>query len=107
MKESFVGMKVQEEMKFLRNELEMSVAPMSRLTKRAYLGLCPEKRRKMNLVHKGLKKMKISKLHQPFEAQEDTGIRFHRNFTSILRRDLQKISYERRAYESVDQKSLS
>ena len=46
MKESFVGMKVQEEMKVLRNELEMSVAPMSRLTKIAYLRLCPEKRRK-------------------------------------------------------------
>ena len=29
MKESFVEMKVQEEMKVLRNELEMSVAPMS------------------------------------------------------------------------------
>ena len=32
---------------------------------------------------------------------------FHRNFKSILRRDHQKISYERRAYESVDEKSLS
>ena len=30
MKESFVEMKVQEEMKVLRNESEMSVAPMSR-----------------------------------------------------------------------------
>ena len=47
MKESFVGMKVQEEMKVLKNELEMSVAPISRLTKRAYLRLCPEKRRKI------------------------------------------------------------
>ena len=28
---------------------------MSRQTKRAYLRLCPEKRRKKNLVHKGLK----------------------------------------------------
>ena len=33
----------------------MSVAPMSRKTKRAYLRLCPEKRRKKNLVHKGLR----------------------------------------------------
>ena len=66
MKESFVGMKVQEEMKVLRNELEMSVAPMSQLTKRAYLRLCPKKLKKINLVHKGLKKMKISKLHKPF-----------------------------------------
>ena len=30
MKENFVEMKVQEEMKILRNELEMSFAPMSR-----------------------------------------------------------------------------
>ena len=30
MKESFVEMKAQEEMKVLRNELEMSVTPMSR-----------------------------------------------------------------------------
>ena len=30
MKENFLEMKVQEEMKVLRNELEMSVAPMSR-----------------------------------------------------------------------------
>ena len=30
MNESFVEMKVQEEVKVLRNELEMSVAPMSR-----------------------------------------------------------------------------
>ena len=33
---------------------------------------------------------------------------FHRNFNSILRRDHQKKNtYERRAYESVDEKSLS
>ena len=32
---------------------------------------------------------------------------FHRNFNSILRWDHQKSSYERRAYESVDEKSLS
>ena len=30
MKESFIEMKVQEEMKVLKNELEMSVTPMSR-----------------------------------------------------------------------------
>ena len=30
MKESFVEMKVQEKMKVLKNEIEMSVAPMSR-----------------------------------------------------------------------------
>ena len=32
---------------------------------------------------------------------------FPENFNSILRRDHQKISYERRAYESVDEKNLS
>ena len=58
MKENFVEMKV------LRNELEMSVALMSRWAKRAYLRLCPEKRRKKEFgPYKGLKKMKISKLH--------------------------------------------
>ena len=41
----------------------MSVALMSRLTKRAYLGYVPKNDDKKNLVHKGLKKMKISKLH--------------------------------------------
>ena len=45
--------------------------------------------------------------YKPFNAQEDTGVPFHRNFNSILRRDHPKISYERRAYESVDEKSLS
>ena len=40
-------------------------------------------------------------------AQEDQMVPFHRNFNSILRRDYQKKSYERRAYESVDEKSLS
>ena len=36
----------------------------------------------------------------------DIGVPIDRNFNSILRRDYQKISYERRAYESVDKKSL-
>ena len=44
---------------------------------------------------------------QPFNAQEDTGIPFQRNFNSILRRDNKKKTYERRAYESVEEKSLS
>ena len=35
-------------------------------------------------------KMKIFKLHQPFNAQDDTGGPFHQNFNSILRRDRQK-----------------
>ena len=46
--------------------------------------------------------MKTSKLHLPFNAQQDTGIPFHRNFNFILRREHKKNSYERRAYESVD-----
>ena len=40
-------------------------------------------------------------------AQEDTGVHFHRNFNSILRGIIKKISYDRLAYESVDEKSLS
>ena len=48
--------------------------------------------------------MKISKLHLSFNAQEDS-VPFHRNFNSILRKDHQKISYERRANESVDKNS--
>ena len=38
---------------------------------------------------------------------KDHKVPFHINFNSILRRDHKKISYERRAYESVDEKSLS
>ena len=40
-------------------------------------------------------------------AQEDTGVSFHRKLNSILRRDHQKNFIERRAYESVDERSLS
>ena len=47
----------------------------------------------------------------PFDAQEDAGVPFHRNFNSILRRDHEKNSYKRQTYkyvyESVDEKSLS
>ena len=43
-----------------------------------------------------------------FNAQEDIGVLFDRNFNFILRRDHQNyISNERRDYESVDEKSLS
>ena len=34
-----------------RKKNSMSVAPMSRQTKRAYLRLCPEKRRKKEFMH--------------------------------------------------------
>ena len=39
---------------------------------------------------RNFEEMKIFKLHQPFKAQEDTGVPFHRNFNSILRRYIQK-----------------
>ena len=64
--------------------------------KEPILGYVPKNDEKNNLVHKGLKK--ISKLHYPFNALEDTGGPFHWNFNSFLRRD---------AYKSVDEKSLS
>ena len=74
--------------------------------KRAYLRLCPKNRQKRkSLVHKGLKKMKM-KPH--FNAQQDMGVPFDRNFYFILKVgiDKKKKSYERREYESVDGKSL-
>ena len=43
----------------------------------------------------------------PRRTQVSPAVPFHRNFDFILRRDHRKISYERRAYESVDEKSLS
>ena len=44
---------------------------------------------------------------EPLNSQEDTGVPFDRHFNSILRRDhKKKNSYERRDYESVDEKSL-
>ena len=42
---------------------------------------------------------------EPFNAQEDTGVPFQQNLNSILRRDHQKISYERRAYQTVDERA--
>ena len=45
---------------------------------------------------------------QPFNAHEDTGVPFHLNLDSILRRDhKKKLSYEYRAYESVEEKSIA
>ena len=58
--------------------------------KEPILGYVPKNDEKKNLVHKGLKKMKIYKLHYDFYAQEDTGVPFHWIFNSILRRDHQK-----------------
>ena len=40
------------------------------------------------------------------KMNEILDIKLVRNFNSILRRNHQKNSYERRAYESVDKKSL-
>ena len=42
-----------------------------------------------------------------FNALEDHMVLIYRNFNSILRRNHLKNSYERSAYESVDEKSLS
>ena len=59
--------------------------------KEPILGYVPKNDEKKNSVHKGLMKMKIFKLHQPFNAQDGTGGPFHhQNFNSILRRDHQK-----------------
>ena len=44
---------------------------------------------------------------QPFNAHEDTGVLFQLNFDTILRKDHKKLSYEYRAYDSVDEKNLS
>ena len=63
MKESFVEMKVQEEMKVLINELEMSVRLWVGWRKEPILGYVKKNDEKINLVHEGLKKKKISKLH--------------------------------------------
>ena len=41
-------------MKGSSEKFHMGIATMSRLTKRAYLRLCPEKRRKKNLTGNGL-----------------------------------------------------
>ena len=54
-----------------------------------------------------LAQVKIQFRTQPFNTQENTGVNFRWNFNSILRRDHQKKIHERRAYESVDEKSLS
>ena len=40
------------------------------------------------------------KITQPINAQEDP---FHRNFNSISRRTIKNVSYERHAYESLEE----
>ena len=45
--------------------------------------------------------MKRKTLVLQFNAQEDKGVPFHRNYNSILRRDHQKNCYERRAFEPI------
>ena len=51
--------------------------------------------------------MKIYKFVQPFTAQRAMYDTFSQNFDFNLRRDQQKNSYERRDYESADEKILS
>ena len=57
---------------------------------------------------KGQRKLKVTNLFNPFPPS----VRVHmaslsKNFDFNLRRDHQKISYDRRDYESVDEKSQS
>ena len=51
--------------------------------------------------------MKIYKFLWPFTAYCVQKCTIWQNFDSNIRRDHQKISYERRDYESVEEKSLS
>ena len=51
--------------------------------------------------------MKILNFFNPLVPSVQNIARLNKNFNFNLRRDPQKISYERRAYESVDEKSLS
>ena len=46
-------------------------------------------------------------MNKPFQSQWSLYWTTIQNFNLTLRRDHKKISYERRAYESVDDKSLS
>ena len=62
---------------------------------------------KKNTGTKGLKKMKIYKFLWPFTAYCVQKCTNWQNFDSEIRRDHQKISYERRDYVSVEKKSLS
>ena len=60
----------------------------------------------MTYIQAAVSQLKISDNNkvQPFNAHEDTGVPFHLNFNSILRRDHKK-NFQYRAYESVDKKS--
>ena len=49
----------------------------------------------------------LEQLVNPLTPRRTQVSHFQWNFNSILRRDHQKNSYEHRAYESVDEKSLS
>ena len=85
---------------------------MSRLwvgrRKEPILGYVPKNDEKKNSVHEVLMKMKIFNYINPLTPTRTLVAPFtNQTFNSILRRDHQKIFYERRAYESVDEKSLS
>ena len=45
-------------------------------------------------------------MFQPFNAQEGHMVLSDQNFNFLLRKDHQKMSYERRVYESVDDLGL-
>ena len=70
---------------------------------------------KVNVTPQGVHLL-ISKLHSilanllafnPLLPIEHKSARIDQNFDSKIKRDYHKISYERRDYESVDEKSLS
>ena len=58
--------------------------------KEPILGMSRKNDEKKNLAHKGLKKMKISKLHWPFNAQDDTGVPLSLKFQFYIKKGSSK-----------------
>ena len=83
----------------------MSVATMSRKTKKAYLRLCPEKLKKNSGSKGWRKKSKFTNLFNPVLPSAANMRRSAKIL--ILGEIIKKNSYERRDYESEDEKSLS
>ena len=79
---------------------------MSRKTKKAYLRLCPEKLKK-NSGSKGWRKLKFTNLFNPVLPSAANMRRSAKILILISEEIIRKISYDRRDYESVDEKSLS
>ena len=85
----------------------MSVATMSRQTKRAYLRLCLEKLQKKIQAVKGQRKRKFTNLSNPLLPSAANMRSCAKILILIQEGIIKKISYERRDYESADEKSLS